>query len=242
DLPKAYVFETGRNVWQKKDQWPPADALARRLYFHARRGLTFDPPMEVAGFDEYVSDPQNPTPFFSKPTLDMAREYMDADQRFVEGRPDVLTYETEPLAGDMTIAGPISASLFVSSSGSDSDFDIKLIDVYPQDALGGLSGYEQLVRGEPFRGKFRNSFERPEPFRPDQIQSIHFTMPDVYHCFLKGHRVMVQVQSSWFPLTDRNPQTFTDIPTAKASDFVKATERVYRSKEAPSFIEVNVER
>ncbi len=118
---------------------------------------------------------------------------------------------------------------------------MKLIDVYPADAPGVLSGYEQLVRGEPFRGKFRKSFEHPAPFKPGEVQQIHFTMPDVYHCFQKGHRIMVQVQSSWFPLVDRNPQTFTNIPTAKPSEFVKATERIYRSNNAASFVEVNVE-
>ncbi len=242
DLPKAYVFETGKNVWKKEDRWPPADATPQRLYLQFHGGLSADPPVEVDVFDEYVSDPNNPVPFFSKPTLGMSREYMDADQRFVQGRPDVLTYQTEPLTEDMTIAGPISPSLFVSTSGTDSDFIVKLIDVYPDNAGGTLGGYEQLVRGEPFRGKFRNSFEHPEPFKPGEIQSIRFTMPDVYHCFQKGHRIMVQVQSSWFPLVDRNPQTFTNIPTAKPSEFVKATERVYRSTTAASFIEVNLER
>ncbi len=247
DLPKAYVFETGTNIWRKKDQWPPANASPQRLYFAAHGQLSEQAPREKPGenesaFDEYMSDPSHPVPFFSKPTLEMNAEYMDADQRFVRGRADVLTYETTPLSHDITVAGPISPALFVSTTGSDSDFIVKVIDVYPSDAAGVLSGYEQLVRGEPFRGKFRNSFEHPEPFRPGDVQQIHFTMPDVYHCFRKGHRIMVQIQSSWFPLMDRNPQTFTDIPTAKPSDFVKATERIYRSKNAASFIELNVER
>jgi uncharacterized protein len=241
-LPQAYVFETGKNAWQRKDQWPPSDAVPHRFYFHAHRELTEHTPAEASGFDEYVSDPNHPVPFFAKPTLEMARQYMDADQRFVQSRPDVLSYETEPLKQEMTIAGPITASLFVSTSGTDSDYVVKLIDVYPDNAGKSLSGYEELIRGEPFRGKFRKSFERPEPFRPGEIQRIHFTMPDAYHCFQKGHRIMVQVQSSWFPLVDRNPQTFTNIPTAKASDFRKATERIYRSSSAASFIEVNVER
>jgi uncharacterized protein len=241
-LPQAYVFETGKNAWQRKDQWPPSDTEPHRFYFHAHHDLTEHAPAEPAGFDEYVSDPNNPVPFFAKPTLEMAREYMDADQRFVQSRPEVLSYETEPLKQDITIAGPITASLFVSTSGTDSDYVVKLIDVYPDNAGKSLSGYEELIRGEPFRGKFRKSFERPEPFRPGEIQRIHFTMPDAYHCFQKGHRIMVQVQSSWFPLVDRNPQTFTNIPTAKASDFRKATERIYRSSSAASFIEVNVER
>jgi putative CocE/NonD family hydrolase len=235
------VFETGKNVWQRKDQWPPADAKAERLYLHAHGELTHDAPAEASGLDEYVSDPNNPVPFFDKPTLQMARQYMDRDQRFVRSRPDVLTYQIEPLQSDMTIAGPISPSLFVSTSGTDSDYVVKLIDVYPDNAGGALNGYEELVRGEPFRGKFRGSFEQPQPFKPGEIQRIQFTMPDVYHCFQKGHRIMVQIQSSWFPLVDRNPQTFTNIPTAKPSEFQKATERIYRSSNAASYVEVNVE-
>ena len=243
DLPKAYVFETGKNEWHKEQQWPPANLTSRKLYFQADGKLSFNPPSspQSKGFDEYVSDPANPVPFYSKPTLDMAREYMDADQRFVQGRPDVLTYVTEPLTEDITIAGPISPTLFVSTTGTDSDFDVKLIDVYPTSEGDPLSGYEQLVRGEPFRGKFRNSFEHPEPFKPGEVAQIHFDTPDVYHCFQKGHRIMVQVQSSWFPLTDRNPQTFVDIPYAKPTDFQKATERVYRSGQEASFVAIGIE-
>jgi hypothetical protein len=171
----------------------------------------------------------------------MNREYMVADQRFARQRPDVLTYETAPLLDDLTVAGPISPTLFVATSGTDSDFDVKLIDAYPEEPGTPLAGYEQLVRGEPFRGKFRHSFERPEPFKPGERQQIRFTMPDVYHCFEKGHRIMVQVQSSWFPLTDRNPQTFTNIPTATPGAYVKATERIYRSRDAASHIELTIE-
>ena len=240
-LPKAYVFETGKNVWRREAQWPPANAVPKRYYFEAHGGLASGAPQEPSAFDEYTSDPNDPVPFYSKPTLDMDRKYMDADQRFVEHRPDVLTYETEPLTQDVTVAGPIAPSLFVSTTGTDADFVVKLIDVYPGNAPGALSGYEQLVRGEPFRGKFRNSFEHPQAFKPGEVQRIQFAMPDVYHCFQKGHRIMVQVQSSWFPLVDRNPQTFTDIPNASPSQFVKATERVYRSKNAGSYVEVNVE-
>ena len=239
-LPRAYVFETGKDVWRREQQWPPAQAVPKRFYLQAHGGLTSQSPGEPQAFDEYMSDPNDPVPFYSKPTLEMERDYMDGDQRFVEHRPDVLTYQTEPLSEDVTIAGPISPSLFVSTSGTDSDFVVKLIDVYPQDAPGGLGGYEQLVRGEPFRGKFRSSFEHPQAFQPGQVEPIRFIMPDVYHCFQKGHRIMVEVQSSWFPLVDRNPQTFTDIPTAAPSQFVKATERVYRSKDAASYVEVNV--
>jgi uncharacterized protein len=233
-LPKAVVFETGVNVWKKLNQWPPP-TTPRRLYFHPRGKLTFDPPAEQSAFDEYVSDPKNPVPAFASPTLTMKPSYMVADQRFLEKRKDLLTYSTEPLDRDVTVAGAISPDLHISTSATDSDFDVKLIDVSPD-------GYQQLVRGEPFRGKFRHSFERPEPFQPGVIEEIRFTMPDIYHCFRKGHRMMVEVQSSWFPLTDRNPQTFTEIPEAKPEQFVKATERVYRSRRDASFAELNVER
>ena len=165
----------------------------------------------------------------------MPGDYMSEDQRFAARRPDVLVYESEPLTSDVTIAGPVSPALRVSTSGTDSDFVVKLIDVYPNDhpnpmpnpnrALMG--GYQRLVRGEPFRGKFRKSLAAPVPFVPGQAETIDFSMPDVCHTFLKGHRIMVQIQSSWFPLTDRNPQTFMDIPKAKASDFQKAVQRVY---------------
>ena len=241
NLPKAYVFETGKNAWIKKDQWPPADTTPQRLYLQPQGRLSTSAPGDEAAFDEYISDPAHPVPFFPKPVLEMAREYMDADQRFVDHRSGVLSYRTVPFSEGITLAGPISPLLFVSTTGSDSDFVVKLIDVYPANAGGPLGGYEQLVRGEPFRGKFRNSFEHPEPFRPGEIEPIHFTMPDVYHRFEKGHRIMLQIQSSWFPLIDRNPQTFTDIPTAKPSSFVKARERIYRSRTAASLIEVHVE-
>ena len=240
-LPKAIVFETGKNEWKRLPQWPPA-GTAQRLYLQARGSLKFGAPLDLEGVDEYVSDPNDPAPFSSKPTLDMRGDYMLADQRFVQSRKDVLTYMTDVLSEDLTIAGPISPTLFVSTTGTDSDFDVKVVDVYPHDGVGDLANYQQLVRGEPFRGKFRNSFEHPEPFQPGVMQQIHFSMPDVYHCFKKGHRIMVQIQSSWFPLTDRNPQTFTHIPEAPPEAFVKATERIYRSQQAASFIEVNVER
>jgi putative CocE/NonD family hydrolase len=240
-LPKAYVFETGKNAWKKQEQWPPSNTRPACFYFHANGVLSRQAPAELGAFDEYVSDPDNPVPFFAKPTFTMEREYMDADQRFVRKRPDVLTYQTAPLPQDVTVAGPISATLFVSTTGTDSDFDVKVIDVYPDDMAGRLAAYEQLVRGEPFRGKFRNGFETPERFQPGEKQEIRFAMPDVYHCFQRGHRIMVQVQSSWFPLTDRNPQSFSYIPAATKDAYVKATERIFRSKNAASSIELNVE-
>jgi len=165
----------------------------------------------------------------------MTYDYMVEDQRFAATRPDVLTYETEPLEGDVRIAGPMKASLHVSTTGTDSDFIVKLIDVYPGDypdsegQRAGLhmGGYEQLLRGEPFRGKFRKSFEKPEPFVPNQPDRITFYLPDIAHTWRQGHRIMVQIQSSWFPLTDRNPQKFMEIPKALSGDFQKAVERVY---------------
>ena len=178
----------------------------------------------------------------------LSPEYMVADQRFAARRPDVLIYETGVLEHDLTFAGPIQADLFVSTSGTDSDWIVKLIDVYPDDSPDPdpnpagvrMGGYQQLVRGDVMRGKFRNSFERPEPFTPDEPTRVQFTLQDTCHTFRPGHRIMVQVQSSWFPLVDRNPQTFVDIYNAKESDFRKAVERVYRSREMPSRITAQV--
>jgi uncharacterized protein len=263
-LPKAYVFETGTNVWRQYSAWPPKNAEPKTLYFHSNGRLSFDAPAaESAAFDEYVSDPAKPVPFVNYEALNVPQEYMLSDQRFADSRTDVVVYETPVLQEDVTIAGPISPRLFVSTSGTDSDWDIKLIDVYPpdypdskQDAprpedkdkprkdVGApaftMGGYQQLVRGEPFRGKFRHSFEKPEPFMPGKVEEINYTVQDINHTFRRGHRIMVQVQSSWFPLTDRNPQTFVNIPDAKPSDFVKATERVYHTKAEPSGIVVQV--
>jgi hypothetical protein len=254
--PRAVVFETGTNVWRRFDTWPPKAAMPKILYFHAGGKLSFEPPSEAKGADEYLSDPNHPVPFVGYTTDTVPQRYMVDDQRFASYRPDVLVYQTDPLEEDVTIAGPISPKLKVSSSGTDSDFDVKLIDVYPEDypdaesATQGkrildapplhMGGYQQLVRGEPFRAKFRNSWEKPEPLKPSTETEINFEMPDIYHTFRRGHRIMVQVQSSWFPLTDRNPQTFTDIPNARPEEFQKATEQVFRQKNAASGVEVLV--
>ena len=236
-VPKAYLFETGRNEWHRFDAWPPQNAAARSLYFDSNGTLSFNSP-STSGFDEYLSDPNKPVASTGEvaPGFGMPADYMTFDQRFASARPDVLTYETEPLDHDVTIAGPITPMLRVSTTGTDSDFVVKLIDVYPNDYPDPdpnpkglhMGGYQQLVRGEPFRGKFRNSMSKAEPFTPGKQEKIEFWMPDVLHTFRSGHRIMVQIQSSWFPLVDRNPQQFLDIPSAKASDFKKATERVYR--------------
>jgi uncharacterized protein len=246
-VPKAMVFETGTKQWRRFDTWPPKNATAREFYFDAAGKLAMSEPA-AAGFDEYLSDPDRPVPGIGEVGAGMPSDYMTHDQRFASKRPDVLVYQTEPLDHDVTIAGPITPKLSVSTTGTDSDFVVKLIDVYPNDypdpnpnpAGIHMGGYQQLVRGEPFRGKFRNSFEKPEPFTPGKRARIEFTMPDVCHTFRAGHKIMVQVQSSWFPLTDRNPQQFLDIPTAKASDFQKATERVYRGNAEGSSVRLLV--
>jgi putative CocE/NonD family hydrolase len=254
-LPKAYAFETGTNVWRQYPSWPPASTTERTLYFRAEGGLSFDAPADADSYDQYVSDPAHPVPFVGYTALNVPQEYMVGDQRFASRRPDVLTYQTPVLEEDITIAGRVSPKLFVSTSGTDSDFVVKLVDVYPPDypepdappagpardaALPRetMAGYQQLVRGEPMRGKFRKSFERPEPFTPGRTEQVAFDMPDINHTFRRGHRIMVQVQSSWFPLVDLNPQTFVRIPDAKPSDFRAATERVYRSRTAASGVRV----
>jgi putative CocE/NonD family hydrolase len=259
-LPKAYVFETGTDVWKKYDAWPPKSAQVKELYFQADHRLSFAAPTEAKGVDEYVSDPAHPVPYISYPASPgvVPQRYMTDDQRFAAHRSDVLVYETEPLTQDVTIVGPVRPKLKVSSTSTDADFVVKLIDVYPEDypnppaatpdpgkrILGAapivMGGYEQLVRGEPMRAKFRDSWEHPAPLVPGKMVSVNSEMPDVNHTFRAGHRIMVQVQSSWFPLVDRNPQTFTDIPFAKPEQFVKATESIYREAAAPSGVEVLV--
>lgn len=249
NLPEAYVFATGKNEWARERRWPPVRTVPLRLYFHANGRLSRDPAPEnqEPSFDEYISDPHRPVPYTAAITTGMTPEYMVEDQRFASRRPDVLTYVTEALARDITIAGPVTPTLYASTTGTDSDFIVKLIDVYPDsmpDPLPNpdnvrLGGYQQLVRGEPFRGKFRNSFSEPQPLISGEITKIEFQMPDVFHTFRKGHRIMVQVQSSWFPLVDRNPQQFVDIYQAGPEDFIKATQRIYRSKKHASMIVMN---
>ncbi len=253
-LPEAYVFETGTNIWRSYDAWPPKNAAAKSLYFHPGGRLSFEPPAESAAasaaFDEYVSDPAKPVPYIGGTAFNMTREHMVEDQRFASSRTDVLVYETEPLTEDLTLAGPVVPDLYVSTTGTDSDWVVKLIDVYPADVPDPdpnptgvrLGGFQQLVRGELFRGRFRNSFEKPEPFVPGKVARVRFTMPDVNHTFRRGHRVMIQVQSSWFPLVDRNPQKFVDIYHARAEDFQKATERVYRARPSASSVQVSVKQ
>jgi putative CocE/NonD family hydrolase len=249
--PEAWVFETGTNVWRKYDAWPPPGNEPQPLSLQpgGRLGGSNGGSADTGDtFDEFLSDPAKPVPYFDRTAIGMDKEYMVADQRFAARRPDVLVYQTEPLTEDYTIAGPIEVTLHVSTTGTDADWVVKLIDVYPENfpdpdpnpTKVKMGGYQQLVRGDVMRGKFRNSFEEPEPFESGKPAVVKFTLPDVCHCFRPGHRIMVQVQSTWFPLADRNPQTFCDIYTAKESDFKKATHRVYRSADKPSGVTMRV--
>jgi len=249
DIPKVSTFETGKNEWKTYKAWPPKDAEDENLYFLPGGKLSFTPPTNTGDYsDTYISDPNKPVPFISDITDDMKREYMTADQRFASRRPDVLTYETEVLDKDVTLAGNIIANLKVSTTGTDADWVVKVIDVYPDSAQNNrftapntfMSNYEQMVRSEAMRGKFRNGFDMPEPFIPGKITPVNFELQDVLHTFKKGHRIMVQVQSTWFPLIDRNPQVFENIMKAKDSDFKKSTNKVYISKAHQSYLKVRV--
>jgi uncharacterized protein len=238
-LPEATIFETGTNQWRKYAQWPPANTQEQRLYFQADGKLSFTAPKLLAGYDEYVSDPASPVPYSNQITTQRGSRYMIEDQRFVAKRPDVVSYQTEPLSEDLTLAGSILAQLFASTSGTDSDFIVKLIDVLPGDTPEA-GGMQMLVRWEVMRGKFRNSYEKPEPFKPNEPTRIKLNLNDVSHTFPKGHCIMVQVQSSMFPLIDRNPQKFVDIYHAQEADFQKATQRIYRAGEQTSHLQVRV--
>jgi putative CocE/NonD family hydrolase len=249
-LPEAYLFETGSNEWNRLDRWPPRGARAEQVYLQSGGKLSTAPPQATpaVAFDEYVSDPQKPVPYINETAIGMTIQYMVADQRFAASRTDVLTYKTGVLTEDLTVAGPIVASLFVSTTGTDSDFVVKLIDVYPNDAPNPepnpagvkMGGYQMLVRGEPMRARFRNSFTYPLPMTAGKVEKVEFELPDVFHTFKKGHRLMVQIQSSWFPLVDINPQKYVDIYKATEADFQKATQRVYRSGRYPSHLKLSV--
>ncbi len=243
DFPEAMVFQTGANRWQKYDSWPPRSAQPANLYFHANGRLSFDAPAGD-GSDSYISDPAHPVPYRHRPISPTYPgggwpTWLVEDQRFVESRPDVLTLQTEPLKEQINIAGDIVAPLFASTTGSDSDWVVKLIDVYPESNPDNplLAGYELMVADEILRGRFRDSFEHPQPIVPNQVTPYRIDLHSNDHAFLKGHRIMVQVQSTWFPLYDRNPQKYVDnIFLAKDSDYQKAEQTVYRSKQYPSHI------
>ncbi len=249
NLQPVNTFETGVNQWKTFKTWPPKEAEEKQLYLLPGGKLSFVAP--TAGkdsYDEYVSDPANPVPFVPGKSMDMNREYMTGDQRFLAGRKDVLSYQSDVLDKDVTIAGNIWANLKVATTGTDADFIVKVLDVYPDTAANTMAtgpgikmaGYEQMLRSEPIRGKYRNAFDKPEPFIPGQVTPVNWELQDILHTFKKGHRIMVQVQSSMFPLIDRNPQTFTNIMKANESDFKKATEKIYTSKAHPSFLKVRV--
>ncbi len=248
-LPEVSAFETGSNVWKTYDSWPPKNTEKKKIYLQKNEQLSFDHPKDSIGFDEYVSDPNRPVPYTNEITNGRGREYMTEDQRFVWQRPDVLSYEMN-VTEDITIAGPITANLFISTTGTDADFIVKVIDVFPQSMEDDKSnptnikmgGYQMLVRGEVMRARYRNSFENPEALKPGVVEKVKFTLQDINHTFKKGHLLMVQIQSSWFPLVDRNPQKFVNIYTAKDEDFVKATHTVYRSENNSSNLELRVLR
>jgi uncharacterized protein len=246
-LAEATVFETGANTWRTYDTWPPKVAKPRNLYFHANGKLSFDPP-RVAGADDFVHDPGKPVPFSAEVRTTQGHLWMIEDQRFAATRPDVLVYESDPLTEDVTIAGPIVASLYASTSGTDADWVVKLIDVLPGDTpnpepnpVGVRMGhFQMLLAGEVFRAKYRQGYERPKPVVPGQVTHLEFELRDRYHTFKKGHRIMVQVQSSWFPVIDRNPGTFTDIYHALPTDYRRTTQRVLRSPGQASHLVVQV--
>jgi hypothetical protein len=242
NLGEAIVFETGANKWHTYPEWPPKGMRARNVYLQANGGLSFDAPSVRSddAFDDYVSDPAKPVPYTAEITTTEGHLFMVEDQRFVWGRPDVLVYQTPPLAADLTIAGPIDVSLNVSTTGTDGDWVVKVIDVYPGNLPAPMGHFQMLLAGDILRAKFRNSMSTPEPMVPNQPAKLAFTLGDKYHTFLKGHRLMVQIQSSWFPMFDRNPQTFVDIYHAKDSDYRKATHKVFRSATRPSFVTLPV--
>jgi uncharacterized protein len=260
-LAEATVFETGANRWRRFNAWPPAGLEEASLHLREGSGspsgagsISFDPPpAEAAGepFDEFVSDPSRPVPYTTELTTRWARDYMTEDQRFAARRPDVLVYRSEPLEEDLTIAGPITADLWVSTTGRDADWIVKVIDEHPvdepryvehrTDPANDLRGAQRLVRAEVFRGRFRESYEHPKPFEPGEVTRVSYELRDVLHTFRRGHRIMIQVQSTWFPFVDRNPQSWVEnIFEAEEEDFIPATHRVYRSPEHPSRVRVGV--
>ena len=248
EMAEATIFVTGSNEWRTFDAWPPKNVVEKTLYIQPAGVISFSVPVIKESFDEYVSDPMKPVPYTESVHIHRTTEYMTDDQRFASRRPDVMVYKTDILQEDITLTGPLTADLFVSTTGTDADYVVKLIDVLPPDTQSDLStnvkvalgGYQMLVRGEIFRGKYRNSFEKPEPFIPGNITEVKYALPDVAHTFKKGHRIMIQIQNSWFPLVDRNPQKFVDIYKCSESDFQKATQRIYHDASNSSCIKVTV--
>jgi putative CocE/NonD family hydrolase len=242
ERPEALTFRTGTNEWVQHSEWPPKLKVTERaLYFQANRKLSFDAPASKEAFDTYVSDPASPVPYRSRPIQVRSGWpiWLVEDQRFVDHRPDVLTLESETLTEDVTVSGKIIAHLFASTSGTDSDWIVKVIDVYPEkyEPDATMSGYQLMIAGDVFRGRYLKSFEKPEPLKANAIYHYQIGFPANDHTFKKGHRIMVQVQSTWFPVIDRNPQTFVpNIFMAKESDFQAATQKVFRSGQNASYI------
>ena len=251
-LKEVNLFDTGAHEWRSFENYEPTNGTDTALYLTADGGLSFTMPRGAAGYNEYVSDPMNPVPYTQKITQNYPRDFMVEDQRFASTRPDVLVYETEPLTEDVTVAGDIKPSLFISSSGTDSDFIVKLIDVFPDNyemrpagasAVFQPGGYEMLLRGEPMPARFRDSFEKPSPLVPNRVTPLRFQMPGVAHTFKKGHRIMVQIQSTWFPLVARNPQKFlANYNMGTNADFQKATQRVYYGGKTASAIVLPIQK
>jgi len=250
-MAEATIFITGENKWKEFNQWPPAEKTDKPIYLHANGTLSWNKPTDKKSFSEYISDPAHPVPYTEDVHFSRTREYMTDDQRFASRRPDVLTFETDVLTEDLTLTGPVIADLLVSISSTDADFVVKLIDVFPDDfrypgdinqpnrSAGGsypMGGYQMLVRGEIMRGRYRNSFEKPEPFKPHKIEKVKFELPDVAHTFKKGHKLMIQIQSSWFPLADRNPQQFVNIYKAEKTDYIKSTIKIFHDENNASAI------
>ncbi len=243
-IKEANIFITGEDKWHSFDEWPPQNISSSDLFLQHNQNISFSKPTLANSFDEYTSDPMHPVPYTDDVGSDRTREYMCDDQRFASRRPDVLTYETDVLNENMTLTGPVMADLFVSLSTTDADFVVKLIDVYPDDfkypdsvkITYPMGGYQMLVRGEIMRGRFRNNFSVPEAFIPNQISEVKFELPDVAHTFLKGHRIMIQVQSTWFPLADRNPQQFIDPYQSTSKDLVKSEIKIYHDADHASKI------
>jgi putative CocE/NonD family hydrolase len=256
-IKEVNVYDTGSHEWRSFENYEPTTSTDSALYLGPNGRLSFTRP-SAAGSDQYISDPMNPVPYTQKITFNYPRDYMTEDQRFASTRPDVLVYQTEPLKEDITVAGDIKPSLFISSSGTDSDFVVKLIDVFPDDHTypagirppeGSAStvfrtgGYQMLLRGEPMPARFRNSFEKPVALVANRATVLRFTMPGVTHTFKKGHRIMVQIQSTWFPLVARNPQKFVaNYKLATNADFQKATQRVYYGGRTQSAIVLPIQR
>lgn len=245
-FPEATIFQTGTNVWKTYSAWPPKESDIRKLYISSEGKVSFEKPTEANAYDEYISDPKKPVPYRPRPIEQTygpgSRWYtwLVDDQRFVDSRPDVLSWESDTLTEEVTVTGDIIAHLFASTTGTDADWVVKLIDVYPDQDRNDpkMGGYELMIASEVFRGRYRKSFENPQPIVPNKINEYTVDLHQVDHVFLKGHRIMVQVQSSWFPVIDMNPQKFIpSIYNAKAGDYQKATQRIYRSKNYATYIE-----